>query len=160
REIVTHMAGARYPIWSPDGEHILFLGEENADQKTQDWYVIPKDGGSAIKTGTAQALSAAGLDTPFPLPGAWRAPNQAAVFASNETESSNIWQIPIAPATGRVTGVPERLTFGTAIESNPVIANSGRIAFVSIVEKVGIWRVPLDARTGVATGSLERVTDD
>lgn len=82
------------------------------------------------------------------------------VFASNETDSSNIWQIPIAPDTGRVSGIPERLTFGTAIERNPVIANSGRIAFASIVEKVDIWRVPLNTRTGVATGPLERVTDD
>jgi Tol biopolymer transport system component/DNA-binding winged helix-turn-helix (wHTH) protein len=160
REIVTHLASARYPIWSPDGEHILFLGEENADQKTHDWYIIPKDGGRAIKTGTVQALRAAGLDTPFPIPGAWSARDNALVFASNETDSSNIWQIPIAPATRRVSGVPERLTFGTAIERNPIIANSGRIAFASIVEKVDIWRVPLDARTGVAAGPLERVTDD
>ncbi len=160
REIVTHLASARYPIWSPDGEHILFLGEENPDQKTHDWYVIPRDGGRAIKTGTVQALRAAGLDTPFPIPGAWRARDNAVVFTSNETDSSNIWQIPIGLATGRVSGVPERLTFGTAIERNPVIANSGRIAFASIVEKVGIWRVPLDTRTGIATGALERVIDD
>jgi Tol biopolymer transport system component len=59
-----------------------------------------------------------------------------------------------------VAGNPERLTFGTAIERNPIIASSGRIVFASLEENVDIWRVPLDARTGQASGAVERITDD
>ena len=40
------------------------------------------------------------------------------------------------------------------------MANSGRIAFASVVENVDVWRVPLDAATGIATGPPERLTDD
>jgi eukaryotic-like serine/threonine-protein kinase len=160
RAIRTPLASARYPIWSPDGGHILFLGEEDSDQKTHDWYVIPRDGGSAIKTGAVQALRAAGLRTAFPIPGAWRTRDNAVVFAANEIGSSNVWQIPISPSTGRVSGSPRRVTFGSAVERSPVVAESGRIAFASIVENVGIWRMPLDANTGVPTGALERVTND
>jgi Tol biopolymer transport system component len=160
REIPTHLASARYPIWSPDGEHILFLGEEDPEQKTHDWYVIPRNGGSAIRTGTVHALRTAGLRAAFPIPGTWSARNNAVVFATNETDSSNVWQIRISPSTNRVDGTPERLTFGTAVERNPIVANSGRIVFASIVENVDIWRVPLDANSGEATGALERITDD
>jgi Tol biopolymer transport system component len=59
-----------------------------------------------------------------------------------------------------VSAPPERLTFGTAVERNPVMADSGRIAFESVVENVDVWRVPLDRTTGVASGPLERITDD
>lgn len=160
REIPTQLASARYPIWSPEGEHLLFLGEEDTDRKTHDWYVIPKNGGAAIKTGAVEALRAVGLRAPLPIPGTWSARNHAVVFATNETDSSNVWQIRISPSTNRVNGSPERLTFGTAIERNPIVANSGRIVFASLVENVDIWRVKLDASTGQAAGAVERITDD
>lgn len=160
REIRTQLASARYPIWSPDGEHLLFLGEEDTDRKTHDWYVIPRNGGTAMKTGAVEALRAAGLRAPLPIPGTWSARNHAVVFATNETDSSNVWQIRISPSTNRVDGSPERLTFGTAIERNPILASSGRIVFASLEENVDIWRVPLDASTGQAAGAVERITDD
>jgi eukaryotic-like serine/threonine-protein kinase len=160
RPIQTHLASARYPIWSPDGEHILFLGEEDPDQKTHDWYVIRKDGSDAIKTGAVPALRAAGLDVGMPIPGAWIAQGDAVVFATNETDNSNVWQIPITPSTGRVSGRPRPLTSGTAIERNPTVSDSGRIAFMSVVENVDVWRLPLNTNVGVVTGALERVTDD
>jgi len=160
REVVTHLASARYPIWSPDGEHILFVGEEDADPTTHDWYVVPSKGGNATKTGAVDALRAAGLRAAFPIPGSWRPRNNAVLFATAGTDSSNVWQIKISPSTNRVSAPPERLTFGTAVERNPVFANSGRIAFESVVENVDVWRVPLDRTTGVASGPLERITDD
>lgn len=160
REISTQLASARYPIWSPAGGHLLFLGEEDTDRKTHDWYVLPRNGGTATKTGAVQALHEAGLPAVLPIPGTWSAQDHAVIFATNETDSSNVWQIPISPTTNRVEGPPERLTFGTAIERNPIVANSGRIAFASLEENVDVWRVPLDATTGQASGEVERITDD
>jgi len=160
REISTQLASARYPIWSPEGEHLLFLGEEDTDRKTHDWYVISRNGGTATKTGAVEALRAAGLLAPLPIPGTWSARNHAVVFATNETDSSNVWQMRISPSTHRVDGRPERLTFGTAVERNPIIANSGRIVFASLEENVDVWRVPLDAHSGLAAGAVERITDD
>src|SRR5207302_4382212 len=110
--------------------------------------------------GVVQALRAAGLRAAFPIPSTWSRRNNAVMFASNETEKSNIWRIHISPSTSRVSGPPEQLTFGTAIERNPIVANSGRIVFTSIVENIDIWRVRLDANSGEATGALERMTDD
>ena len=159
RVLPLRLASARYPIWSPDGERILFLGEENTDEKRFDWYLARSDGSDLINTHAVQAIQAAGLRAGPPIPGAWSAQQDAVLFATNEAESSNVWQIGLSPSTGRVNGSPQRLTFGTAGERSPSIAASGRIAFTSVVENVDVWRVPVDAGTGVATGPLERVTD-
>jgi Tol biopolymer transport system component/DNA-binding winged helix-turn-helix (wHTH) protein len=158
--IKTPLASARYPIWSPDGEFILFLGEENPGLKRHDWYVIPRGGDRAAKTGAIDAFRAHGLGAGIPIPGSWRARDNAIVLATNEHESSNIWQISITPSTGRLSGRPKRLTFGSAIERNPSISESGRIAFVSVTENIDIWRLALNAGTGREARGLERVTDD
>ena len=160
RLIKSALSSARYPIWSPDGEHILFLGEENPDLKTHDWYVVPITGGPPVKTGAIVTLRAHGLGAGIPIPGAWRARDNAVILATNEQESSNIWQISVTPSTGRLSGPPRRLTFGSAIERNPAISESGRVAFVSAIENVDIWRLALDANTATQIGSLERVTND
>lgn len=153
------VASARYPIWSPDGERILFLGEENTDQKVFDWYVMNRDGSHLVKTGAVQRMAAAGVLAGPPIPGAWSRSRAAVVFATNEADSSNLWEIPISP-DGRPSGDPRRLTFGTQSERSPTVSESGRIAFSSVIENVDVWRVRLDDSSGVAAGPLERVTDD
>jgi Tol biopolymer transport system component/DNA-binding winged helix-turn-helix (wHTH) protein len=160
RVLEPQVASARYPIWSPDGEHILFLGEENTDQKLFDWYLMNRDGRDLVKTGAVQQLAAAGLVGGPPIPGAWNRSRDVVVFSTNEADSSNLWEIPISPTTGQLTGSPRRLTFGTAVERSPAVAASGQVVFSSVVENVDVWRVPVDERTGIATGPLERVTDN
>lgn len=158
RPVQPRVASARYPIWSPDGKRILFLGEENADEKLFDWYLTGLDGTDLVKTGAVPAIQAAGLRAGPPIPGAW-GPQGKVVFSTNEADSSNVWEIAISPDNGRASAPPRRLTFGSAVERSPAIATSGRIVFASVNENVDVWRVPVDARTGVATGPLTRVTD-
>jgi Tol biopolymer transport system component len=154
------LASARYPIWSPDGQHLLFLGEENTDQKVFDWYLVSREGRDLVKTGAVQQIAAEGLVGGPPIPGAWSSSRGAVVFSTNEADSSNLWEIPISPTTGQLTGTPRRLTFGTAIERSPAVAASGQIVFSSVLENVDVWRVPVDEHTGTAAGPLERVTDN
>jgi Tol biopolymer transport system component/DNA-binding winged helix-turn-helix (wHTH) protein len=160
RILRPELASARYPIWSPDGERILFLGEENTEAKVFDWYVIDRDGSHLVKTGAVERIAAAGMMVGPPIPSAWSRSRGAVVFATNEAESSNLWEIPVSAGIGHVTGSPRRLTFGTAIERSPTVSDSGRVAFSSVMENVDVWRVQLDERTGLAAGPLERVTDN
>ncbi len=157
--IAPALASARYPVWAPDGQHILFLGERDAGEQTMDWYVARRDGTEAVKTGALDALAAAGITRTVPIPAAWTASGDV-LFATNQSASSNLWMVPVALATGLVAGTPQRLTFGTASERSPSISASGRIAFTSVAENIDVWRVPLDSRTGLAAGAAERVTDD
>lgn len=158
REIATGLASARYPIWTPDGSRVLFLGEANAGDSDRrfDWYLVGTDGKGLVRTGAVPAIHAAGLRTGPPIAAAWSA--DGVVFSTNETDSSNVWRIPLAPDTGQPSGAAVPLTSGTAGDSSPSVSHAGRLVFASAVANVDVWRVPVDERTGAATGALERVT--
>ena len=157
REVATGLASARYPVWTPDGAGLLFLGEENTDEKQFDWYLIRIDGRGLVKTGAVPAIHAAGLRVGPPIPSVWS--DDGVLFATNEADSSNLWRIRIAPDTGKLAGPAEPLTSGTAVERSPSVSASGRIVFASTVANVDVWRVRVDERTGSAAGAPERVTD-
>jgi Tol biopolymer transport system component/DNA-binding winged helix-turn-helix (wHTH) protein len=157
REVATGLASVRYPVWTPDGERLLFLGEENAAANRFDWYLVRIDGSDLVKTGALPAIHAAGLRAGPPIPTAWS--GEGVLFATNEADNSNVWRIPIAPDTGRLAGPAEPLTSGTAVERSPSVSASGRIVFASTVANVDVWRLPVDERTGTAAGALERITD-
>jgi Tol biopolymer transport system component/DNA-binding winged helix-turn-helix (wHTH) protein len=155
-ELATNLASARYGVWSPDGQRILFLGEDRDGRL--DWYVIPREGGEPRSTRAIDVLRSAGI-TGVPIPGGWLTSHDV-LFATAGDGTSNIWRLPIAPESATVSGTPTRLTFGSAEERGPAADRSGRIAFANIIENVDVWRVPLDERSGVGVGPPERVTDD
>ena len=158
RALASEFASARYGIWSPDGRKILFLGERFADGGASlDWYVIGSDGEGAVRTGAVDALRTMHVSR-APIPGAWTP--EGVVFTTTDEAMSNVWQLPISPATGRVTGAAARLTFGSALERSASVSAGGAIVFTTLTVNVDVWRVPLDARTGAASGPPERITDD
>ena len=160
RQLVPDFAHARYGTWAADGEKILFLGapDRNPTQSSLDWYVVGVNAGGPTRTGALEVLRRAGVRG-LPIPAAWGA-GGVVVFATYDEGASNVWQLAVSPATGRVVGEPVRLTFGTAVERSPAVSPSGRVVFTSIAENVDVWRLPLDAKTGLATGTIERVTDN
>src|SRR5207247_2343393 len=121
-----------------------------------DWYVVNPNGDELTRTGAVEAIAKAGV-TGVPIPADWTT-NGDVVFTTATEDRANVWRLPIAPEAARVSDVPRRLTFGTAIERSPVVSG-GQLGFASMVENVDVWRVPLDSKTGVANGALERVTD-
>src|SRR5690349_13395178 len=147
RPIAPQLANAWYGTWSPDGSKILLIGESRRapNDSTVDWYIVDVDGGEPTRTGAVEALKQAGVKG-VPVPAAWT--NDGLVFANYDQGASNVWQIAVSPS-GRITGRPERLTFGTAIERSPSVNAAGRLAFSSVVEDVDVWRIPLDPKSGV-----------
>jgi Tol biopolymer transport system component len=123
-----------------------------------DWYVVDIAGGEPIRTGAVRALRQAGV-AGVPIPGAW-ARDDRVVFATYDDPASNVWELQMFPDSGKVSGSPRRLTFGTAKERSPAISASGRVAFTSLVENIEVWRLSIDGRTGEAGSALERVTDN
>ena len=160
RAVAPHFASARYGVWSPDGRHILFLGErDRADAESAlDWYLAPADGGPPVRLRALDRFRAAGV-TGVPVPGIWSS-DHTVVFASAGEGGSNVWKVQVAADRQSIVGDPERLTFGTAVERSPVVARSGQIVFTSLVENVDVWRVRLDPASGAAAGPMERLTDD
>jgi serine/threonine protein kinase len=155
-------ADARYPIWTPDGAHILFQGvkdwKPNADPDL-DWWVTPvgetKGGENAVKTGAWDAIKRSGLPTIYP-PGGWY--RDKVIFSARDDAARFIAAIPISTHTWQVQQPAETLTFGTGIEGYPYPTASGAIAFTSYKFEINIWSRSLDDRGHVEDKEARKLT--
>jgi eukaryotic-like serine/threonine-protein kinase len=151
-------------VWSPDGKYLLFWGQRYRDAPPAgniDWYVVSVPGGSPVPTGARGALLPEGFQAfqGLPFPDAWAAAGNRILFHGDVGDSSNIWQVAVAPETWHVSGAPRRVTSGTTDEAAASVASDGRMVFVSRTVQSDIWSLPIDANGEVA-GPLRRVTQD
>lgn len=146
-------ADARYPIWTPDGKHVLFQGVEHAAQQP-DWYVTPLDSRPGVATGIFALLRSRGISV-YMGPGGWR--NDRIVFSGRAGAARSLYELRILPGTWRAAGAPERLTFGTGVDAEPFPGARGEIAFASLSFSNNLWSLPTTVGSGVAS-SLQRIT--
>jgi Tol biopolymer transport system component len=178
RQVQPEFHSVTKPLWSPDGQQILFLGARDAADipslvREMDWWITPLDGDrdSAVKTGVFAALREqkflfGGAGGDWVTGGIWLpgpAGESRILFSARAGDARNIWRIPIDDRTWRVTGVPERLTFGAAAERAPAAAwlpgGGVRLVFASLSENFDIWSLPLDANRAVVQGPMRRLTE-
>jgi len=164
QRVGQNFAAARNPIWSPDGKYLLFTGYTSPkafERSNIDWWVIPTNGGEAVKTGVREALDRAGLQlaasTNFPVPGCWSDGNTV-VFFTDIGDTENLWEIGVSPRTGRVNSTLQRLTIGSGHDVNPSCASGGALAFTNQETTSDVWLLPIDRERGTPKGALERVT--
>ena len=167
---------ARYPIWSPDGKRLLFLGYTSAkayDGSSIDWWYVSVDGGSSTKTGAYEALIRAGLlarDTvgtgvlgafridASPRPGCWLAATNSVVFSAADGDTQNLWETGIS-STGKANGVLKRLTSGAGNEQEPSCALGTAFAFTNAEVVRNVWSAPFDLDAGKPRGTFDRITE-
>lgn len=115
------------PVWPPDGTQLLVVRLESSSSVgvTQHWYLIPFQGGKAVRVDTDKAF--AGFSAPRPV--AWLARDSTVVFGGCARATCNIWQVSLDGRTGKLQRPPVRLTQGTS--ENPGIP-SLRSTFTSI----------------------------
>ena len=158
---------ARAPIWSPDGQHLTFIGSEESGgpgkQIDLDWWLVPVAGGEPVRLGARELFEKHGIvptgtaRTSFPAPRAWLADGNRVVFGGAIVgAAANLWQVRISPSDARLVGEPQRLTSGTG-EEDPSASQDGLIAFVNPARDWDIWSLPLDANRAEVRGELERV---
>lgn len=170
RQIQPEFAVTRFPVWSPDGKHILFLGDRDRRTVTADrwdWWVAPLDAGSVVRTGALAALrkhglpsrtSRSNLPSEVLIPAVWSAEDRI-VFAADIGDSRNIWQVAVSPTNWSVTGPPQRLTFGAGTEDLPSTIAGSRVVFSNLTANVNIWSLPVDHHQGLASGEIRRLTE-
>ncbi len=139
------------PLWAPDGTHLI--AEGSVGKSGREWWAIPLDGSAPKNLGATEILRKAGLEMRDPE--AWGWCGNHIVF-DNDGE---LYRLPVDAKTRRLSGPPERLTFGSALEALPSCSSTGRIAFTDVRGDRNIVALRLDPRTGLATGELERLTD-
>ncbi len=162
-----NLTAARYPIWSPDGTHLLLIGYASAkayEDSSIDWWLAPANGGNAVKTGAYEAFFHAGLPahgptTDLPIPRCWSPTGNTVTFSTASGDTDNLWEIGVSPRSGRLSGALKRLTTGAERELNPSCAAGGTLAFTNVQTRTDIWSLPFDSeREGGPKGGLERIT--
>ena len=153
-------AVAAYPVWTPDGSSILFLGKKsNERSELPDWWVTKLEGGEAGRTAVLDSLRAKKMS---PAPGYYGiAPEMflgnRVLFAAKVADGVNVWDVALPTAGDKTVEAPERRTSGTNFEIQPASAANGTMAFSSSTVTTGIWRLPL-RRGGVADGEPVKLT--
>lgn len=152
-----------YPVWSADGKHLLFLAALHLSDVTSeegfDWWVAPASGGPARKTDACALLRREGLREgrlALFAPAQWR--HDRVLFTGNSGDLTSLWQIAVSPQTAKVTGLPQRLTSGTTLETKPSAIAGGEIAFASLTQNLNVWSIAIDANRGRTKGEPQKVT--
>ncbi len=170
-QLVPQFLYAAYPVWSPDGRFIAFVGcpggEKDPDQalgQNWDWWVVPAGGGSPVRTQARSTFDKQGLTPPESTltyrriaPHAWTSSGHI-VFSAESGDKTNIWRISISAASGQVRGPAEQMTFGNGREDQATVANDGTLAFAVLTYKSDVWSLPTNRETGEARGPLTKLT--
>jgi Tol biopolymer transport system component/predicted Ser/Thr protein kinase len=157
QRVQTGFRQATNHVWAPDSKRILFVGLDPEDQERNDWWVAPLETGPVMRTGALKAFRERAMGSGV-VPSAWTEGDQV-MFSVTEGDHENLWQIPISPKTWTITGVPQRLTFGTGLEILPAVGAS-RVVFSSQVSNHDIWALPTDTMHGKVLGEVTRLTRD
>jgi len=162
RQLQPSFADARFPVWTPDGGHILFQGVDawkSGTEPAPDWWVTTvHDGseeGTAVKTGAWDSVTRSGLSTIF-QPGGWR--RDRVVFAARDDTARFVLDIPVSTRNWRAQAPPRTLTFGTGIDDDPYPAPSGAIAFTSYRYEVNLWSRSVDESGHVRDKEPQKLT--
>jgi Tol biopolymer transport system component/DNA-binding winged helix-turn-helix (wHTH) protein len=160
--IQPHFAAAGYPIWAPDGRHLLFLGNRDPNlyhEGSIDWWVAPIDNGEVVRTGTSAALQKMHFASSSQAPASWTEDGTAVLMSATLDYTRNIWTVPISTKSWKVVGPPKRLTLGTATDSEPTVAGD-KVAYTSLTTMLEIWSLPIDANQARPSGAIQRLTGD
>jgi eukaryotic-like serine/threonine-protein kinase len=161
RQLLPGFTSVRYPLWAPDGRHILFAGTQNSDIASHDWWVTDLSGGPDVRTGAGRILAdarLAGYGSPtLPEPQEWSAQTGGVLFASGGARRADLWELPISQQTWKTSSVPTRVTLGTGLVSHPALA-AGRTVFAGLASQSSIWSLHQGQLTRVTDGAVARGT--
>jgi Tol biopolymer transport system component len=163
--IHDEFSDARYPIWSPDGKHLLFVGHSDAQRGKRggsgDWYVAPFENGSsrgrATRTGAETLLhmqafretSDGYYSGAFVIPEVW-VPGQVLFsgrlerMGRNPNRLPHLLRIPVSDSILQTTGAAHEITPAAEWDAHPSMAANGRLVFSRRTNKAGIWTAPAD----------------
>ncbi|HME00097.1 MAG TPA: hypothetical protein VKM93_22550 [Terriglobia bacterium] len=168
QRVGPNFTAARNPTWSPDGKHLLLIGYTSAkayEESAIDWWLVPTNGGDAVRTGARGALVNAGLralapsaSPDYPIPACWSATANAVLFSAASGDSYNIWDIGMSPQTGKASGVPRRLTTGAGNDFDASCGPQGEFVFTNVQTRTDVWSLVFNLDRGSPKGALERIT--
>ncbi len=161
--LVPDFAVASHPVWSPDGEYILFRGWAEADSMEDedfDWWMVSLEDGETQALGMGRRLTRRGLSQPV-IPSVWVEEGNELIFSATRGDSTNLWQVPVSSLSRSIAGPLEQLTAGVGPELQPHAVASNKVVFSTQMENLDLWSLDIDADAGrVPKGAeLKRLTN-
>jgi len=153
---------ALYPVWSTDGQHLLFLGARTRDDTGSDsfdWWASPSSGGPPVKTEAYGIFRREGFTTGLIFmvaPADWV--DDQVFFSARSGNNTNLWRLTVSVRTRQAAGAPQRLTFGTSQEAKPSVSQAGRLLFSSLTSNLNIWSLSINANQGKVAGEPQKLT--
>jgi Tol biopolymer transport system component len=141
-QIHPEFADARFPVWSPSGQSILFRGSRTAGvgwNGTSDWYTTSGPG-APTATGAFAFLRKAGL-TLHDGRVFWA--EGEILFSARSGHSVNLWSLPVKGESAKIDGPVHALTTGTDTESSPWQLAGGAVAYAHRRAFSHVLRIPL-----------------
>ena len=146
---------ARQPVWSSDGDFILFIGCRGGPLPAcSEWWVTSADGKRLQNTGGFAELEKQQIGL-IDI-GGWS--GDAVLFSGRKGNTTSLWELPISRTTLRVAGKPWQVTSGDAREVAPSLAENNTIAFERLAGALHIWHIAHASNPKEAV--LTKVTED
>ena len=136
------------PVWSPDGQYLIFNGQRTDDPDSLDWWVAPVTGGPAVRTDAHQSLS---------IPPVWQSPyawSGSSIYYSTGTtvDGVNLFRAQIHGPDWRVSGPVERITSGTGMQFSASVQEGSPIIYVNLNWVSNIWTLEASPDLGLVSG--------
>jgi Tol biopolymer transport system component len=151
RQIEPGFTEARYPVWSVDGQRLLF---EGTSQGVTDWWVTTIARPGAVRTHAFDALGRV-LKT-HGAPDRWS--QGKILFTAAEKDIAHAWALSLSETTSEAVGGPQPVTDGIEQEGSIATGPYGRLIFPRIRQTVDLWSLVVDPESGASLGSPLQVT--
>lgn len=138
--VASDFLDARFPVWSSDGNFILFTGCRRGDQPMpacSEWWVTSQDGARVQSTGALALLRSEQIQ-PVDVGGWYR---DAILFSGRQGATTSLWELSISETDLRASGKPRQLTSGDARDVVASLADDNTIAFERLTGALHVWRI-------------------
>ena len=143
------------PIWSPDGQSILFHGLREGDPKRLDWWTAPVSGGEPTRASAPPMGPHAYVRSTF----GWR--GRYVYYLEGTTQGGmSIYRVPVSGPPWKVSGPPMQMTSPLAAPMGGSLSLDGRLAFTTMTAGINLWSFPLKANEGVTRPERRQITTD
>ena len=154
--VAPGFAAALYPIFSPNGKHLLFVGGQDKQGNTANWWAAPLDGGAPLDTGFQASVVRGGYDHLLLSPVAFR--GGRVLYSHTTEETANMSEVELSAKTWKVEGTPRRITFGTTREDFPAVSHDGKLLFASHQSNFDVYSLSIQPNSAKPAGGVQRLT--